>query len=117
MGRVSIRSRISLHLSKHEQMTAHCACTQYRQACVQATLDLHFMDCAAAQRVVEGCLEELLRAKQQGQLDIITGRGAHSASGHSRLKPLVQRTVKAMGLTCKKTESHEGVVKVLIKSR
>ena len=86
-----------------------------RCLCVQAILDLHFMDRDKARDVVHACLQELQRNLQSGQLDIVTGRGAHSHNRRSNLKPLIVEVLDLLHLEYSYPDGNEGVMRVAVR--
>lgn len=77
---------------------------------LQATIDLHFMDKETAYNVVAYCIDTLLENQQQGQLQLITGRGAHSSNKQSNLKPTVREVLRDYKLSYSEAGLNSGAL-------
>jgi DNA-nicking Smr family endonuclease len=75
-------------------------------------LDLHGLDLASTEEVVRGVLRTLLRVRQSGELEIVTGQGTHSHNRKSNLRPLVLSIVQECGLRCWCPTQNAGVLTV-----
>lgn len=84
-------------------------------AVLQGVIDLHLMDRPTAEQVVQGCIFELQRNLQYGDVQIITGKGNHSHNNKANLKPLVLELIADAGLAHSMMDRNPGMIIMHVK--
>lgn len=73
------------------------------------------MDRGTAERVVQGCIYELQRNLQTGDVHIITGVGNHSRHNKAHLKPLVLEIIANAELEYGMMDRNPGMIIMRVK--
>eukprot|EP00892_Ulva_mutabilis_P008485 jgi/Ulvmu1/6008/UM026_0134.1 len=105
-----------INRAKQAIVKAHIiAARNTRLTNIPGIIDLHLMDRLTAESVVQGCIYELQRNLQTGDVRIITGVGNHSHNNKANLKPLVLEIIAEAGLESSLMDRNQGMIIMHVK--
>lgn len=94
----------------HTGLSARNWCISHLVKMLQGVIDLHLMDRPTAEQVIQGCIYELQRNLQTGDIQVITGMGNHSHNNKANLKPLVLDLIADAGLEHSMADRNPGMI-------